>query len=361
MSKKALKITGFTILGILIAVAIIAMILCVPLNGKANNEVWAYGDEFDIGNIQTVEKKADKEFKIMMITDLQLWSGLSDNRKALNLVKEMAAAEKPDLIVTVGDNVSGITNNYLTKDFIKIMESIKIPWAPTFGNHDDEGKASVNWIGDKFEEAEYCLFKKGPRNLYGVGNYVINIKEGDKIVQTLFMFDNGRYYKYPDQKINKKEIWMGYDQIAWYKWNVLGIAEAQGETVPSMTFSHFAAPEFREGMMSLGMTEDEKKPFYVPQEYGFGYCRYLPGVAPVNSGFVDVAKEMGTHSMFFGHDHENNASLTYEGMRYTYGLKTGPSPKPWNGATEYGCTMITLKNASDNYKVDIEHKVYRNL
>ncbi len=41
----------------------------------------------------------------------------------------------------------------------------------------------------------------------------------------------------------------------------------------------------------------------------------------------------------------------------TYGLKTGPSPAPWNSAVEYGGTLIIMGNAADNYKVLIEHIV----
>ena len=32
---------------------------------------------------------------------------------------------------------------------------------------------------------------------------------------------------------------MGYEQIARYEWNILGINNATGYNVPSMTFSHF--------------------------------------------------------------------------------------------------------------------------
>ena len=37
----------------------------------------------------------------------------------------------------------------------------------------------------------------------------------------------------------------------------------------------------------------------------------------------------------------------------TYGVKTGPSPKPWNDAVAYGGTRITLKDA--DHSVLVEH------
>lgn len=41
----------------------------------------------------------------------------------------------------------------------------------------------------------------------------------------------------------------------------------------------------------------------------------------------------------------------------TYGLKTGPSPVPWNYAKETGGTLITITGENKNQSVDIEHIV----
>ena len=38
--------------------------------------------------------------------------------------------------------------------------------------------------------------------------------------------------------------------------------------------------------------------------------------------FHGLLKKYGCEGWFFGHDHENNASVTFEGVRYTYGLKS---------------------------------------
>lgn len=351
--RKTLKraAAGFTAL-----ILVIAFVLCFPLFGKKHIQVWAAGDEFDISSIESVEKNPDEEFKILQLTDLQLWAVLSDNKETLSQVDALIEKTSPDLIVLTGDNVSGIATNYLIRQVIDCLESHEIPWATVFGNHDAEGKATLNWQGDRFEEAEHCLFEKGPSNLYGVGNYVINITENGRAVYSLFMMDNGRYYDYGGDT-GKREIYMGYEQMAWYKWNVQGIAQYEGHTVPSMVFTHFALPQTKTAIEKLAC-EDEDGKYTVPEEYGFGSCAYVPGAAPVDSGFFDLCKELGsTKYFFFGHDHENDASVTYEGMTMTYGLKTGPSPKPWNEAERYGGTLITIGNKSDDYKVSIEHIV----
>lgn len=356
ITKKARKIILSVFCILIAAVLIIAGVLFFPLNGKEHTQIWSVSDEFDISSIQTVEKSADKEFKIMLVTDIQLWTNPVDNNKAYEQVKALVEKTNPDLIVTLGDNVSGVTARFDLPKFIKLMDSFKILWAPVFGNHDNEiPMNSLNWQGDKYEESEYCLFKKGPSNLYGCGNYVVNITENGKPIQSLYLFDNGRYNEYDDG--STKEIYMGYEQITWYEWNVNGINESAGNIVPSMTFSHFAQPEMREAVEKYGVKNDDES-YTIPVEYGYGKCTYLPGTAPVKSGFLDKCKELGsTKYVFCGHDHENDASITVDGITYTYGLKTGPSPAPWNFAEHTGATVVTIGNAENNYAVSMENVV----
>ena len=332
------KVALICIAAFLLIIAVLAMALLIPRTGKRRVDVWSAGDKFSIEEVQSIEA-GDKQFKILMFTDLQLWMDVSDNNETFAMMDELVEKTSPDMIVMPGDNVSGLVTDLYLRQLIKKMESYKIPWACTFGNHDAEGNATLAWQSDRYEEAEYCLFERGPSNLYGMGNYAVNITRDGKADKTLFFLDNGRYYDYAD---GADEIWMGYEQIAWYEWTAQGIAAANGgEKVPSMVFSHFAQPQMKEAIEKL-CTQDEDGRYIVPAEYGKGYCAYLPEAAPVDSGFVDAAKENGTTHFFCGHDHENNASITYEGITYTYGLKTGPSPKYWNDATAYGGTLIRL-------------------
>lgn len=354
--KRKLRIFRNVVCILLAVLLVIAAILFFPLNGKKHVEIWSSDQAFDIGKIQTVEKDPEKAFKILLLTDTQLWSNPSDNATCYEQIRALVEQTQPDMLATVGDNVSGATSRFLLKNFIKVMDSFELPWTVVFGNHDNEiPMTTLNWQGDQLEKSEYCLFQKGPSNLYGCGNYVVNITESGSPIYSLYMFDNGRYIEYDDG--STREVYMGYEQIAWYAWNVEGISKSAGKTVPAMTFTHFAPPEMKTAVESL-CVQDENGQYTVPKEYGFGICDYLPGCAPVNSGFFAKCKELGsTKYMFFGHDHENNASLTYDGITMTYGLKTGPSPAPWNSAEETGGTLITIGNADADYAVSVEHIV----
>lgn len=180
-----------------------------------------------------------------------------------------------------------------------------------------------------------------------MGNYIINIMEGDKIVQSLIMMDSGSWRGYDsipeERKMTEKAIdpdtqeWIlnddgsvkidtfgtGYEflsesQIEWYKWAIKGAEKVNGGEMPeSIAFFHIAIPEFYTAYIRW------KESGYDP-EMGFGEKNEEVCCPSINSGFFDAVKELGsTKNIVVGHDHVNNYSIMYEGVRLTYGLKTG--------------------------------------
>lgn len=321
----------------MVLLTVVLIVFC-PRRGADETYIWAVSDDYSSGNAASLEKTAGEDFTILLFTDIQLWTLVSDNRRAFAIMDELVERTDPDLIVLPGDNVSGISTDILTLQLVSKMESYGVPWAPVFGNHDAEGNATLEWQGDRFEEAEHCLFDRGPTDLYGVGNYFVNIFEDGAPIYSLCFMDNGRYIDYGDRTA---ETYVDYAQIAWYKWNIEGLNAEFGTSVPSMSFSHFAFPEMREAVEKYGILSDDGR-YVIPEDMGQGSCAYLPGAAPVNSGFFETAKASGLTHAFFGHDHENDARITVDGVTLSYGLKTGPSPRPWNSAKEYGGTVITI-------------------
>ena len=205
------KIAIGVVAALLVVIIVLVLALFIPRTGEKRVDVWGADSEFSIENVQSLEA-GDEQFKILMFTDLQLWSNLGDNNETYDLMDELVARVQPDMIVLPGDNVSGLTTDILLKGLIKHMESYKIPWACTYGNHDTEGNATLSWQSDRYEEAEYCLFERGPSNLYGMGNYAVNITRNGNLDKPLFFLDNGRYYEYAN--VND-EIYIGYDLVAW--------------------------------------------------------------------------------------------------------------------------------------------------
>lgn len=339
-----------------LVVAIVATgVVCAPRMGKSNIEIWSPVDEYTSDSAQSLEKKKGEDFKILQFTDTQLFMSKKENDETFELMKRLASEQKPDLIVLTGDNISGFLTAHLMKKFVTCMEEIGIPWAPVFGNHDGEGQASLKWQGEQFQKAEHCLYKSGPSNVSGEGNYIINVKEDGNIINSLILMDSHNKFEY--SKGVKDYAYIEQDQINWYQWAVKGVSKAQfgeyniaeNKVVPSMAFFHIPLPEMAIAMDGL---IDENNFGEVPSSMGTGAIRERITCPPYNSGFFDVMKQLGsTTDMFVGHDHSSDASLTYQGIRMTYGVKTGPSPHQWNDAVAYGATLITIKDG-DN-RVDV--------
>lgn len=294
------------------------MYLFVPRPGKPQDtSAWQGEESFDIEKISVLEKQEGKAFKILQLTDTQLDVPRSTEylKSSIDTLVEQA---KPDLIVLTGDMTAGVFTHFHVNTLIDILDSYKIPWAPVFGNHDRELNANLYYQSKQFSKSEYCLFKEGPANVQGVGNYVINVKEGEKYVYSLFMIDSNANRKYI---VDGEEV-DGYDyiypsQIEWYADNVNKISQEAGKIVPSIAFFHIPLPEFATAFdMATEGNKDAELLYGVKKE---GVCCPLE-----NTHLFDKMVELkSTTNICVGHDHVNDYVVKYKGITMSYGLKTG--------------------------------------
>lgn len=369
---KALAI----VLAIVLVAAIGFGIWAIPAKGEANTETWSASDAFRKEDTVVLQKEPGKDFVILNLTDIQYSDALDFAQRGYTkeTIQTLIEETKPDLITMTGDQVWTAFQKQSQGELIKMIDSYGIPWAPVFGNHDGEGNADKEWLADRYLESEYCLFKKGPNNIGGVGNYVVNIMEGDKIVQSLIMMDSGASYNYSDTPESefmmsdaidpktqeyilnadgsRKQDYYGTnyqfitkEQIEWYKWVIAGLTEQNGGVTPESTaMFHIAIPEYHLAYLQW------KASGYDPA-MGFGEKREQVCCPKINTGFFDVMKELGsTKNVVVGHDHVNNYSVLYDGIRLTYGLKTGD--RCYADSDLNGGTMLTVSDSG----VQIEHK-----
>lgn len=349
LKSKPFIITISVIMVVVIALSIAAMVLLIGAKGSKNNEYWMATQEFDMENTGKLEKTAGQDYKILNLTDVQFSDTLDmfgQDKQAYDTIKKLVEEVKPDLITLTGDQVWTQYQKNSVKKFVKFMDGLKIPWAPVNGNHDGEGNVDKNWIADQYVASEYCLFQKGPNNIGGIGNYVINIMEGDKIYHSLIMMDSGasRIYLDKDGKSKSAYEFIQPAQIEWYKWVVNGLSVNNNGTMPESTLMfHIALPEYLDAY-----NEWEANGFDPAQ--GFGEKREDVYSPPVNSGFFDVIKAVGsTKNILVGHDHVNDYSVLYQGIRLSYALKTGD--RCYNEDDVNGGTIITIGES-----VNVEHK-----
>lgn len=373
--KRVLQVFA-VLLAVLLTVGIALTVLWFPVKGKANNEFWLSTDTYRLENTVVIQKEPGKDFKILNLTDIQYDDLYDVGQRAYTkeTICTLIEQEQPDLITMTGDQVWAPFQKQAQKELIRFMDSFGIPWAPVFGNHDGEGNADKNWLADQYIASEYCLFKKGPNNIGGLGNYIINIMEGDKIVQSLIMMDSGSWRGYDDMPEERKMIadaldnktqeyilnadgtrkqeafGTGYEfisesQIAWYKWAIKGATAVNGgETPESIAFFHIALPEFHTAYLQW-------KDSGYDSEMGFGEKRETVCCPSVNSGMFAAIQELGsTKNVVVGHDHINNYSVLYNGVRLTYGMKTGD--RCYADSDMNGGTVLTVTDSG----VHTEHK-----
>ena len=266
--------------------------------------------EFDINLIRTVEKQRGKPFVILNLADVQLcdledfFNFTSIKREIEHLVKNT----RPDLITLTGDQTWSNENLISLKRLVAFLDSLKIPYAPVFGNHDygNEKNSAVlsrNACSDVYERGKYSLYERGPSDIGTSGNYVINIKEGNSIVKTLYMMDSG----YEDMITD--------GQIEWFKWNAEGIKRANGgEYTEGMCFMHKPLPEYAAAYKGYLRGE-------VPAEGEVHVYYSLQG--SLQNGFFLEAAERNVTDFVCGHQHGNSFTLNYNGVRLTFALKTG--------------------------------------
>ena len=374
--KKVLKV-----LGCILAVIVLAVAVCTIINvvgNKANLEKALSFDTIVYDNqLEPVMDEngnwtftTDKEFRVMQLTDVHIGGGFMSLKKdamALNAVAAMVTAEKPDLVVVTGDIAypvpfqSGTFNNKKSAQiFASLMDKLGVYWTVTFGNHDTELYSYFNreQMGKYYENAgfEKCLYKVGPEEISGVGNQIINVKNSDGLyTQSIYVLDSHSYTDGDFLGIMWKYDNIHQDQIDWYKANVekynsynadiykeLGL---EGDsTIKSTMFFHIPLTEFKDAWYEYadnGFADTENaKLIYgtAGEESKVVYC----GIGDDN--LFETMQELGsTKGIFCGHDHKNNFSLDYKGIRLTYGMSVDYLAYPgiYKLGSQRGCTMIT--------------------
>lgn len=81
---------------------------------------------------------ADKKFKIVQFTDVHWVPGDSASEEAAERMNEVLDVEKPDLVIYTGDLVFGKPASEALSKALEPVVSRRLPFAVTWGNHDDE-------------------------------------------------------------------------------------------------------------------------------------------------------------------------------------------------------------------------------
>ena len=299
---------------------------------------------------------------ILQLSDTQLTNRDGAESRCYSYVRETVAATNPDLILITGDLVYGRfdQDGSIFKSFIAFMESLKKPWAPVFGNHDNECWLGVDWQCGELEKAEYCLFKQG--EVTGNGNYSVGIMQGGNLLRVFYMMDSngctnprifgdGNSYvtnteKTPGKNVVKTDAGFGDSQIGWYTSSIQNVTSVSPTTKTSMAF-HIQMAYFDKAYAPYGYRSNTKESSTLLYPINFdakvmlnvetwkvertldvkegdiGYLgRAMKGPWDSNYTTFNSMKDLGIDSIFVGHEHCNSASVVYNGVRFQYGQKS---------------------------------------
>lgn len=308
--------------------------------------------------VYTIEA-GNEDFKILQLTDIHLGGSIVSTKldySALEAVYKIVNNTQPDLIIITGDSVfplgvmSFSLNNYVPMvQLASFMRNLGIPWAITFGNHDTEDIAThsekdISKVFDQFSFAKTksLLYPETQPNITGRSNQMILLKNGNgSIREALFLIDSNDYQS---SAINDYD-YIHDDQVEWYKNTLLSLEKETGKMPESLLFFHIPLQEYQTAydLYKKGSKEVEYH-FGVVGEEGEAIC-----ASNVHSALFDTAVELGsTKGMFVGHDHYNNISLTYKGIRLTYGMSIDYLAMPGiaNRTEQRGGTLITIHEDS---------------
>lgn len=300
------------------------------------------GLQFAVAQSSNLKFNKDGKFKIVQFTDVHYI--YNDERSSISIerINQVLDAEKPDLVLFTGDVIYGKPAEEGMRTVLNLVSKRKIPFAVTFGNHDNEQGLTREELLKIIQSIPYNLTTTTP-GIAGVTNFILPVRSSDgaKDAAVLYCIDS---HSYSQIKGISGYDYIKTDQIQWYKDNSKNFtAKNNGAPVPSYAFFHIALPEYREAASSENAIL-----------YG---VRKEKACAPeLNSGLFAAMKEMGdVKGIFVGHDHDDDYAVFWKGILLAYGRYTGGNTV-YNHLTN-GARVIELdeKNA-DSFKTWIRLK-----
>jgi len=296
------------------------------------------------------------DFKVLHLTDIHLGGSLYSYRKDAKALRACLAEiqyAQPDLVIVTGDLtfplgvMSMSLNNWApVSQFAAFMRNTGVPWAFTYGNHDTESLAAMSkgdlnslYMSLSYKTSGNLLYPYVQPDVTGRNNQLIEVRNPDgSLMEALFLIDSNAY---TGEGINVYD-YIHDDQVDWYAREVERLNAEEGRTVSSMAFFHIPLQQYRTAYELYEQGSDEVTYFF-----GENGEKMIDKVccSDYPSSLFDRMVELGsTKAVFCGHDHYNNMSLEYRGIRLTYGMSIDYLAMPGieKDTAQRGAELITL-------------------
>lgn len=284
----------------------------------------------------------NRNLKILVLSDPQIdptnkYHKIgSNNEKTFDFIDSLIVNSKPDLVIITGDLVMSVELNqwqYMQR-YAEIFENRKTLWTFIFGNHDSQyeyvsqisntfsllGQMPKRKIAQAMSEYKHCLF---PKNFEINNGFFVNIKDyKGNLIRCISLFDCVNN-KFEDEDFYYRELTP--NQLNWYKNEVSQIAYNNSilvDDIKTTVMLHIPLAEF----------------FYAGLQY------YTNNIQDITYHYGDIVKTniniktkwhsyrdliyennvfdkirllKNIDSIYFGHFHDNDLSITYKGIRLT--------------------------------------------
>ncbi|MDR3188312.1 MAG: metallophosphoesterase family protein [Prevotellaceae bacterium] len=296
----------------------------------------------------------DKEgkFKIVQLTDIHYKTGTEGSAEAIQMMKRILDAERPDLVVFTGDIVVCAPQQQGWDEVLDVVVERRLPHAVVLGNHDEEHDWTREQIFDYITTKPYALSQKGEDKLKGTGSYVLKVADSaGKTSTLLYFFDSNAYNRVGEQK---GFDWLGFDQVAWYRKSSRAATRANGgKPYPALAFFHIPLHEYT-------LLHDSTKNYVVRAPVvGVREEKECPGI--LNTGMFAAMVESGdVMGAFVGHDHDNDYVGYLNGICLAYGRCTGV--RSAYNKIGFGARVIVLTESSRTFETwirDEQNQVVR--
>ena len=336
----------------------LAPVIALTLSGCS-----LHGKSYEVKDYRSWMDDYHDNYRVLQLTDVHL--GDKDNQdlhyKFLDKLITEQKDKGVDFLVITGDLFT-FASKGTAKRFFNTIESYKIPWTVTFGNHDEQCYFSIDWMSDylnglRKKEGSYCKFKDWKDdNIPGNCNHYIDLMKDGKVFEQLIFLDTERY------NFNPKDLYYDYvkdEQIQWYRGVVnealydteIGNAESR-----SIMFYHIPLPEINDALKTVKSDlKPQQEAIFVEKEGADNHDNnmyYREATCPpnTNSGLFTAMHEDAllvggkphTTDMLFGHDHRNNFRITYQDVTFAYGLKA--TNRIYYDDDMLGSQVITIHN-----------------
>ena len=259
---------------------------------------------------QNLKFGEDKKFKIVQFTDVHWKADSIASEEAGERMSEVLDAEKPDLAIFTGDVIFGKPADKSMRCALEPTIKRGIPFAVTFGNHDDELGMSRKELYDFIKDMPGNLTST-VEGLSGVTNFILPVKasDGSKDAALLYVFDS---HSYSTLKHLKGYGWIKHDQVQWYLNESKKFTESNGGTpLTALSFFHIPLPEYHEAVNNEG-------------SFLIGTRKEEACNQEINTGMFAAMQEAGdVLGVFVGHDHVNDYAVSWKGIMLCYGRFTG--------------------------------------